>query len=127
MVWAEDLRCSFSRLAPLGWDVLTEFPASLSWVDRPLNRLVHAPGSSQGLCVPHICCFSVTQSCATLCDSMDCSMTGFPVHHQLPELAPTHVHRVGDFKQQVMNCGCYSSSPNLRNLFTSLNLNFLVC
>ena len=35
---------------------------------------------------------SVTQSCPTLCDPMDCSMPGFPVHHQLPELAQTHVH-----------------------------------
>ena len=37
-----------------------------------------------------------TQSCLTLCDPMDCSMAGFPVHHQLLELAQTHVHRVGD-------------------------------
>ena len=39
---------------------------------------------------------SVTQSCPTLCDPMDCSMPGFPVHHQLLELAQTHVHRVSD-------------------------------
>ena len=39
---------------------------------------------------------SVTQSCPTLCDPMDCSTPGFPVHHQLPELAQTHVHCVGD-------------------------------
>ena len=39
---------------------------------------------------------SVVQSWSTLCDPMDCSMSGFPVHHQLPELAQTHVHRVGD-------------------------------
>ena len=38
---------------------------------------------------------SVTQSCLTLCDPMDCSTPGFPVHHQLPELAQTHVHQVG--------------------------------
>ena len=37
---------------------------------------------------------SVTQLCPTLCDPMDCSMPEFPVHHQLPELAQTHVHRV---------------------------------
>ena len=37
---------------------------------------------------------SVAQSCPTLCDRMDCSMPGFPVHHQLQELAQTHVHRV---------------------------------
>ena len=36
------------------------------------------------------------QSCPTLCEPMDCSMPGFPVHHQLLELAQTHVHWVGD-------------------------------
>ena len=39
---------------------------------------------------------SVTQSCSTLCDPMDCSTPGLPVHHQLPELAQTHVHCTGD-------------------------------
>ena len=39
---------------------------------------------------------SVAQSCLTLCNPMDCSMPGFPVHHQLPESAQTHVHRVSD-------------------------------
>ena len=39
---------------------------------------------------------SVTQSCLTLCDPMDCSTPGFPVHHQLLEFTQTHVHRVGD-------------------------------
>ena len=37
---------------------------------------------------------SVAQSCPTLCDPMDCSTPGFPVYHQLPELAQTHVHQV---------------------------------
>ena len=36
------------------------------------------------------------QSCPALCDPMDCNTPGFPVHHQLPELAQTHVCRVGD-------------------------------
>ena len=39
---------------------------------------------------------SVTQSCPALCDPMDCSMPGLPVHHQLPELAQTHDCRVSD-------------------------------
>ena len=39
---------------------------------------------------------SVSQSCPTLCDPMDCSTPGFPVLHQLPELAQTHVYRAGD-------------------------------
>ena len=39
---------------------------------------------------------SVTQSCPTFCNPMDCSMPGFPVHHQLLELAQAHVHWVDD-------------------------------
>ena len=39
---------------------------------------------------------SVTQSCPTLCDPMNRSTPGLPVHHQLPEFTQTHVHQVGD-------------------------------
>ena len=39
---------------------------------------------------------SVTQSCPTLCDPMNCSTPGLPVHHQLQEFTQTHVHRVSD-------------------------------
>ena len=47
----------------------------------------------------HACRRSVQCSCSsylTLCDPMDCSTPGFPVQQQFPELAQTHVHRVGD-------------------------------
>ena len=37
-----------------------------------------------------------SRSVVSDCDPMDCSMPGFPVHHQLPELAQTHIHQVGD-------------------------------
>ena len=39
---------------------------------------------------------SVAQSCPSLCDPMNCSPPGLPVHHQLPEFTQTHVHRVSD-------------------------------
>ena len=39
---------------------------------------------------------SVAQSCPTLCNPMDCSTSGFPVHQQLLELTQIHVHWVGD-------------------------------
>ena len=39
---------------------------------------------------------SVTQSCPTLCDPMNRSMPGLPVHHQLPEFTQTHIHQVSD-------------------------------
>ena len=42
---------------------------------------------------------SVAQSCRTLCDPMNRSTPGLPVHHQLPEFTPTQVHPVGDVIQ----------------------------
>ena len=57
---------------------------------------------------------SVTQSCLTLCDPMDCSTPGVPVHYQLPELAQTHVHRVGDAIQPSHPLS--SPSPSAFNL-----------
>ena len=47
---------------------------------------------------------SVAQSCPTLCDPMNCSTPGLPVHHQLPEFTQTHVHRVGDAIQPFHPC-----------------------
>ena len=57
--------------------------------------------SSKWFCIswildPSVQFSSVAQSCLTLCNPMDYSTPGFPVHHQLPELVQTHVHRVGD-------------------------------
>ena len=57
---------------------------------------------------------SVAQSCLTLCDPMDCSTPGFSVLHQLPELAQTHVHRVGDAIQPSHLLS--SPSPSALNL-----------
>ena len=57
---------------------------------------------------------SVTQSCPTLYDSMNCSMPGLPVHHQLPEFTQTHVHWVGDAIQP--SHALSSPSPPAPNL-----------
>ena len=59
-------------------------------------------------------CTSVTPSCPALCDPMDCSMAGFPVHHQLLEFTQTHVHWVGDAIQQSRPLS--SPSPPAFNL-----------
>ena len=48
------------------------------------------------LCFSSVQFISVTQSCPTLCDPMNCSTPGLPVHHQLQEFTQTHVHQVGD-------------------------------
>ena len=47
-------------------------------------------------CIYSVQFSSVAQSWLTLCNPMDCSTPGFPVHHQLPELTQTHVHQVSD-------------------------------
>ena len=57
---------------------------------------------------------SVAQLCLTLCDPMDCSTPGLPVHHQLAEFTQTHVHRVGDAIQP--------SHPLLSPYHTAFNL-----
>ena len=86
---------SFDFLAPpLGmWDLSsptrnqTILPTSGA---QSLNHWMawEVPGSFQFSPVP--------QSCPTLCDPMNCSMPGFPVHHQLLELTQNHVHWVGN-------------------------------
>ena len=57
---------------------------------------------------------SIAQLCLTLCDPTDCSTPGLPVHHQLPELAQTHVHQVSDAIQQSYPLS--SPSPPAFNL-----------
>ena len=47
---------------------------------------------------------SVTQLCPTLCDPMDCSTPGLPVHHQLPEFTQTQVHQVSDAISHLILC-----------------------
>ena len=46
--------------------------------------------------LPSVQFSSVAQSCPTLCDPMNRSTPGLPVHHELPEFTQTHVHRVGN-------------------------------
>ena len=64
-----------------------------------------------------ICC-SVTQLCLTLCESMDCSMPGFPVPQHLLELAQTHVHWVDDAIQPSHPL----LSPSLASVFPSIRV-----
>ena len=82
-------------------------PGESPWTEEPgglhswtwLSNWAH---STQFLCYVFFgafyCCItcSVTQSCLTLCDPMDYSTPGFPVYHQHPELAQTHIYWVGD-------------------------------
>ena len=62
---------------------------------------------------------SVAQSCPTLWDPMDCSTPSLPVHHQLPELAQTHVHWVGD---AIQPSNPQSSPSPLPSVFPSIRV-----
>ena len=56
----------------------------------------HMKRCSTSLIISSVQFSSVTQSCPTLCDPMNRSTPGLPVHHQLPEFMQTHVHQVSD-------------------------------
>ena len=67
---------------------------------------------------------SVAQSCPTLCDPMNHSTPGLPVHHQLPEFTQTHVHRVCDAIQPFHPLSSPPPAPNLsqhQSLFQRVN------
>ena len=73
--------------------------------DSILEMLVYpcTDGDSSACIISDSSCYitvfqfsSVAQSCPTLCDPMNRSTPGLPVHHQLPDYTQTHVHRVGD-------------------------------
>ena len=78
------------------------------------NLNFFAKSTSSETCIPNklsVQFSSVTQSCQTLCDPMDFSTPGFPVHHQLWKLTQTHVHQVSDAIQPLS-----SPSPPTFNL-----------
>ena len=58
----------------------------------------------------HVQFSPVAQSCLTLCDPMDCSTSGFPVHHQLPKVDQTHVHWVSRANHLILCCPLLLSS-----------------
>ena len=74
--------------------LLLLFPI-LFTVYRSLSN-VSIQGKYIWLCFISVQFSSVAQSCPTLCDPMNCSTPGLPVHHQLPESTQIHVHCVGD-------------------------------
>ena len=64
------------------------------------------------MCLSSVQFSSVAQSCPTLCDPMNRSTPGLPVHHQLPEFTQTHVHRVSDAIQPSHPLSSSSPAPN---------------
>ena len=65
----------------------------------PSSIFCSRPGNSY-----HYQFSSVAQLCPTLCDPNDCSMPGFPVHHQLLKLTQAHVHHISDASSHLILC-----------------------
>ena len=103
-------RCTSLGFDPWVWKITGEGngnPLQYPCLRKPMDRrawraIVHEVAESDvtmWLTTSYTCCAVlcwVTQLCLTLCDPMDCSMPGLSVHHQLPKLAQTHVHRLND-------------------------------
>ena len=77
---------------PTGW----WWRLCLALVTMSLPRSLVSFLSLPSCSLAQIAFFSSVQSCPTLCDPMNCSTPGLPIHHQLPESTQTHVHWVGD-------------------------------
>ena len=84
----------------------TCFPEERCWLEIPPRHLI--------LTTRRIQFSSVAQSCPTLCDPMNRSTPGLPVHHQLLESTQTHIHQVGDAMQ--LSHPLSSPSPPVLNL-----------
>ena len=72
------------------------YPLQVYWSGLPLPSPGELPIPGIKPAPPIFQFSSATQSCPTLCDPMNCSTPGFPVHHQLPDPTQTHVHWVSD-------------------------------
>ena len=88
MVWYSHLFQNFPQFVVIhtvkGFDIVNKAEVDLLWNSLAFSVIQLAHFSS------------VTQSCLTLCDPMNHSTPGLPVHHQLPEFTQTHVHQVSD-------------------------------
>ena len=84
---------------------------SRNWMGSPAMQADSLPAELSGSSVQFS---SVSQSCLTLCNPMNCSTPGLPVHHQLPESTQPHVHQVGDAIQPSHPLP--SPSPHAPNL-----------
>ena len=87
--------------------------SNLGKLEHVVTQII-SRGMHQGCTYKHVQFSSVTQSCPTLCDPMNRSTPGLPVHHQLLESTQTHVHGVSDAIQP--SYPLLSPSPPALNL-----------
>ena len=94
--WPKYWSFSFSISPPM--NIQDSFPLGLAALISLLSKGLSRDPLVSILCLSRysVQFSSISQSCPTLCDPMNRSTPGLPVHHQLPEFTQTHVHRVSD-------------------------------
>ena len=86
------MRSEFRESVSFSRSVHVLVTTSFSSLTYNIAALSNSSLKSSSSCGWIFCCCSVTQSCPTLCEPMDCSTPGFPDFHRLPEFAQTHIH-----------------------------------
>ena len=115
LLWAETFKNNLTVLKDILWLLTCVF-----WILGEPSVAIRSPTVQFS---------SVTQSCPTLCDPMDCSMPGLPVHHQITEFTQTHIHWVGDAIQPSISSSvvpfssCLQSFPASEDPQQMINVN----
>ena len=105
---------------PQSYQRNSRFNSTTADLDEFLSRILRSREVHLEMFSILVIISSVTRSCLTFCDPIECSTPGFPVHHQLPELAQTLVHRVRDAIQPSHPLS--SPSPPAFNLYKQQGL-----
>ena len=106
--WCTQYASTFGKLSSGHRTGKGQFSFQCQRKAMPKNAQTTTQLHSSHMLVSSVQFSSVTQSCPTLCDPMNRSTPGLPVHHQLQEFTQTHVHRVSDALQP----SCPLSSPS---------------
>ena len=79
-----------------GAGILNDFRVHIDWHENNKTVYFWVKRALEGICCCCCCCCSVTKSCPSLCDAMDCSTPGSPVLHCLPGFAQIHINWISD-------------------------------
>ena len=92
---------------------------SIAFLQKALLWVYLGNEKAEYICWTHLLLFSSVQSLNRVCEPMDHSIPGLPVHHQLPELTQTHVDSVGDALQPSHSLSVIAFTSRLQSFLAS--------